>query len=223
MEHLASHRHVSAGFTLIELIVVIGIIGVITSIALTSQGAFNKSLILSNTAYDIALSLRSAESFGIGSRAAGLADNTGYGLHFDRALPGNFTLFADTYSSQGGADNCHPASDPGAPDAKPGNCVYDLLHGERVTDYALGNRITITDFCAYAGGWSCAASNGATLETLDIVFARPNPDPPFMSVNGAYSASITAACIIVSSPFGGSRFVSITAAGAITANATSCP
>ena len=205
------------------MLVVLGIIGVITSVALTSQGAFNKSLILANTAYDIALSLRSAETFGIGSRAAGPFDNTGYGLHFDRAAPGSFTLFADTHSPKGAADNCHPVADPGTPNAKPGNCVYDEAQGERVADYAIGNRITISDFCAYVGGWSCATSNGSTLATLDIVFARPNPDPPYISMNGVYSASITAACIAVSSPYGGSRFVSVTAAGAITANAASCP
>ena len=47
----------SKGFTLIELMVVLAIIVVITTVVLTSQSSFNKSLILANTSYDIALSL----------------------------------------------------------------------------------------------------------------------------------------------------------------------
>ena len=47
-----------AGFTLIEMIIVIAIIGIITLVVIVSQGSFNKSLILSNAAYDLALALR---------------------------------------------------------------------------------------------------------------------------------------------------------------------
>ncbi len=227
--HHRTNRKLAAGFTLIELLVVLAIITVITGMTITSQGSFNKSLILANTAYDIALSFRSAETYGIGSLVAGTVSNAGYGLHFNRATPGSFTLFADTNSP---ADGCHPlppASRGGAnaPDAKPGNCFYDVsivnasgVPIERVTDYTLGNGITISDFCARgSGGWSCANSNGNSLLSLNVVFARPNPDP-FISVNGAYSGLFTAACIRVTSPQGGFRYVSVVASGAITADAS---
>lgn len=229
MEYIYLHKQVrrvvTAGFTLVELLVVLSIIVIVTTITLTSQGTFNKTLILANTAYDIALSFRSAETYGLGSRVLGTARNAGYGLHFDRAAPGNFTLFADIYPVPSSSSECHPASDPSSPAAQSGNCSYDSIQGERVTDYALGNRITIGDFCAYgAGSWSCANSRDYSLSSMDVVFARPNPDP-FISVNGAYGTpyQMTAACITVVSPHGGSRYVSISASGAITANAQSCP
>ena len=109
------------------------------------------------------------------------------------------------------------------PDALPGDCAYEPAQGEKVSDYTLGNGITIKDFCALSGAsWSCALSG--TIASLDIVFARPNPQP-FMSTNGSYSAAfpVTAACIAITSPQGGARFISVGASGQITANAASCP
>ena len=88
--------HFRRGFTLIEMLVVLAIIVTVTTIALSSQSAFNKTLILANTAYDIALTLRSAENFGIGSRALYRTANAGYGVHFQRGTLGSFILFADT-------------------------------------------------------------------------------------------------------------------------------
>lgn len=211
-----------------ELMVVLAIIVIITSVVLTSQNSFNKTLILANTAYDIALTLRSAQTYGLSSRAAGAAASAGYGLHFQTSPAGLFTLFADTYPGASVSSVCHPTSDASAPDAKPGNCSYESAQGEKVVDYKLGNGITVSDFCAYSlGSWSCTYAHsgaGGGLSSLDIVFARPNPDP-FMSVNGSYSiiAPVTAACIAVTSPQGGAHFVSVAASGQIVANALSCP
>ncbi|MDE1919732.1 MAG: hypothetical protein KGH56_03510 [Patescibacteria group bacterium] len=196
--------------------VVLAIIVAITTITLSSQSSFNKTIILSNTAYDVALTLRSAETYGLSSRAAGTMTGVGYGLHFDKTTPGSFTFFADT-SPAPSASNCHglPVGGATAPDAKPGNCTYDT--GEKIMDYNLGNGIIVSDFCAYAlGSWSCAHAQGGGLSTLDIVFARPNPDP-FINVNG------TNACVALASPQGGQRFVSVNAAGEISADAPSCP
>jgi len=214
-----------AGFTLIEMLVVLAIIVIITTIVITSQGSFNRTLILTNTTYDVALTLRSAESYGVGSRAAGGMVNAGYGLDFNRGTPTVFTLFADAYPTPSSSSVCHPTSDPGAPDAKPGNCSYESGSGETVTSYTLGRGISVNDFCAFsAGSWSCANSHGSSLSTLDIVFSRPSPQP-FMSVNGSYSPvfPVTASCLALTSPQGGARFISVSATGEISATATSCP
>lgn len=210
----------SKGFTLVELLVVLSIIVIITGVVLTSQSSFNKTLILSNTAYDIALTLRSAQTYGLSSRGrADASPNVGYGLHFDRSATGSFTLFADI-SPAPSESNCHglPRGDAYAPDAKPGNCLYGA--GDvRVSDYQLGNGIFIDDFCARSfGTWRCARANGAELSSLDIVFARPNPTP-FIG-GGAYSD----ACIALASPVGTvKRYISVALSGQIVANATACP
>lgn len=212
----------SKGFTLIELMVVLAIIAVVMSIVLSSQSTFNKTLTLANTAYDIALTIRYAETYGLGSRAIGTITRAGYGVHFQNTSKNSFTLFADVYPAPSISSVCHPTADPSMPDARPGNCAYDSSRGEGITDYVLGNGITISKFCSYAiGNWSCSDDG---LTSLDIVFARPNANP-FISVNGSYSASfpITAACLTISSPQGGLRFVSVASSGQITANTSSCP
>lgn len=221
MESTNTHRNlIQKGFTLIELLVVLAIIIVITTIALTSQSTFNKTLILTNTAYDIALTIRSAETYGLGSKAVGAVANIGYGVDFQKGTPATFTLFSDTYPAAGiGA--CHPTLDATAPDAEPGDCVYQAAQSEKVLGYTLGNGVTISNFCAFiAGGWVCSSG---TLTSLDISFARPNP-VAFISTNGVYSVATpaSAACITVSQG-GNSRYIAVNAAGRITGNATSCP
>lgn len=213
------------GFTLVELMVVLAIIVTISVVVLASQSSFNKSLVLANTAYDIALTLRSAETFGLGNRAIGTTANAGYGLEFQKASPNSFTLFADAYPSAASISSCHPVADPTAPDARPGDCVYEANQGEKVTNYLMGNNITVSDFCAFSlGNWTCAQAQGGGLSSLDIVFARPNPEP-FMSVNGAYSSlfPVSKVCLAITSPQGGFRYISVAASGQIAANATSCP
>lgn len=214
---------VRRGFTLIELMVVLAIILIVTGIALTSQNSFNRTLVLANTAYDVGLTLRSAQTYGISSRAVGSASNVGYGLDFVRGVTNSFTFFGDSSPAAGAAGACHPTQNASAPDAHPGNCVYDG-QPEWVSTYTLGNGITVSDFCITRsyGSVACANTNGATLSSLDIVFARPNADA-FISTNGAYDASISSACITLSASQGALRYVSISAAGEINARATSCP
>ena len=213
-----------SGFTLIELIVVLAIIGVITALVLTSQSQFNRTLVLANTAYDMGLAFRYAETYGIGTRALGSISNAGYGLHFDRGVTTSFSLFADSYPATTGLPLCHPLTNgASAPDARPGDCVYEKGSDPLVTTYSIGNGITIADFCADTlAGWSCANSGSASLSSLDIVFARPNPDP-YIRYNGSSGNVGTAACIALSAGPGSERYVSVAASGEINPNAAPCP
>lgn len=199
--------------------VVLAIITVITSVVFTSQSSFNKTLILGNTAYDIALTLRSAQSRGLGSRALTdasgnlISERTGYGLHFVSSAPTTFTLFADT----------SPAVSCDTPDCKPGDHAYTSGSDALLQTYTLGNGMRISNFCSFANSsWSCS-SNGE-ITALDIVFLRPSPNP-FMSVNGAYSSAfpVTKACLTVIAPQGGTKFISVVSSGQIIANAPSDP
>lgn len=221
--HYSSTRRLRRAFTLIEMLVVIAIIGTITMIVVVSQSSFNKSIILANAAYDMALTIRSAETYGIGSRVIGAGGASGYGIHVGVPLPQNtFTLFADTYPGPStDPTRCHPADDASAPDAKAGNCAYDSTQESvGVTDYKLGNGITINKFCATtSAGQVCTP----TLSSVDVVFTRPNAEP-FMSANGAYSVAspVTSLCFSLTSPQGGQRYVLVSYYGEIDASITPC-
>jgi len=223
------HYSYSAGFTLIELMVVFAIITVITSVVFTNQSTFNKTLILSNTAYDIALTLRSTQTYGLSSRAAGSAANVGYGIHLSNTVHNSFLVFADTApTGSPGTLFCSVASSAGAPDCKPGDGIYtsggadsDVLSS--VQTYNLNNGIKVSDFCAYpsVGSGSCAVAGGLT--ALDIVFSRPNPNAIIRGSNGGSYTAYSSACITVSSQSNTNRYISIAASGQIVANAPQCP
>jgi len=220
-----------SGFTLIEMLVVLAIITVLMAIVFSSQSSFNKSLVLSNTAYDVALTLRNAQAFGLGNRVTvGNIKNAGYGIHLVKGTQTSFTLFADLDIPD--IDNCHglPLSrDINAPDAQYGNCVYTFsADGPAVQTYNLNNGVTISDFCArdaMFGILVCANNGSINMNSLDIVFARPNPDVFIRrdSVPNTYYPD-TAACIVLtqSQDTSAHRYVSVSSVGEITVNSTSC-
>lgn len=208
-----------------ELLVVLAIIISITTVVLTSQSAFNKTLLLANTAYDIALTLRFTENLGIGTLASGATTNAGRGAHFQKNTPGSFSTFADTLPIYSSA-SCTTAT----PNCKSGDHIYgdSSVYGSGLADtlvqtYTLGNGMKISDFCARnatSGAWSCAVAD--SVSSLDIVFARPNPDA-FIRVNGDSITEYNSACLTITSLQRGARFIKVAPSGAITANASSCP
>lgn len=210
-------RAAHAGFTLIELLVVFGIIIAIMGVVFTNQGSFNKTLVLSATAYDTALTMRDAAIFGLGSRASGTTVNIGYGVHFEQSLPTSYDLFADT----------SPAASCSTPDCKPGDGAFIAGSDTLIRTYVLGNGITVSDFCAYSGSWACTSVRGGAsniLTSLDVVYARPNPNPSIIVRKGGPTTfTATAACIVLSSSFGTSRYVAISSTGQISVNSVSCP
>ncbi len=178
------------GFSLIELMVVLTIITIITSVALTSQGQFNKSLVLANAAYDLALTIRSAETFGIGSRAHGATVNAGYGLHFQSGSAQSFTLFVDT----------SPGPSCSTPNCNPGDGF--LSAGDSVVQsYTLGNGIYIDNFCLLVQNsttWRCGKTGG--ISSLNVVFERPNPNAKIRGLLDTTEYSGTSACVVLASP-----------------------
>ena len=58
------------GFTLIELLVVIALMGIIYSVTLSNYAGLNKSVELKNTVYNVALSIRETQVYGINKKLA---------------------------------------------------------------------------------------------------------------------------------------------------------
>lgn len=213
----------SRGFTLVEMLVVLAIITVITTIVVTGQSNYNKTLLLTDTSYTVALSARQAQSYGLGSRKFGSVQNSGYGLHFSRVTPNSYIVFADTAKTlQPVAPNC-PTGTIGTPEEKPGNCRYDTTDGT-VNTYTFGRGFTVKQFCGKSGLTKYCSTDAVPLTTLDMVFTRPNTSTTISGLlNGSILTSFSCAEVTLTDASGqATRSIRISSLGEISVNQT-CP
>lgn len=218
------------GFTLVEMMVVLAIITVITTVAVTGQGAFNRSLVLTDTAYTIAFSIREAQTYGLSSRAANSLNNAGYGIRFSTVTPKSYILYADTSPASPGSTQgnfCPGHLQPSSsPDSHPGDCIYDpsANPAELVRTYTLNRGFSIYQFCGkevsapYAT--KCSSTN---FETMHISFMRPATDATiFGRTTSGVLIALTDATIYLRSPDGAAeRCVFVSKVGQIGVGA--CP
>jgi len=189
----------TAGFTLVELMVVTGIFVVITSLILANNTRFGGAVLLENLAYDIALSVRRAQVYGIAVRRFGEDDfSAGYGVNFTIGTPAVYILFADIY----------PIST--------GNGIYEPVQSELVDSVSIQGGYRIIDLCATSPN---SLSETCGLTALDILFKRPEPGA-FISKNGISGIANPAALqekgrIILESPRGNKTSVIVEASGQI--------
>lgn len=185
-------RHGWRGFTLIELLVVVGIVLAITALLLVSQGRFSGNILLTNAAYDVALSIRQAQVFGLGAREAGIQTaefDTGYGIHFDTSNRSTYILFADRNR----------------------DFKYEGA-GELIQTFSLGRGFYIEEFCGGLSGGVEECSSGS-IDEITIVFDRPEPDA--IIKNNVTGKTYGSARIMVRSPQGTGREVTAVATGQI--------
>ena len=174
------------GFTLIELMVVTGILVVITSLILANNTRFGGAVLLENLAYDIALSVRRAQVYGIAVQRFGTDDfSAGYGVNFTLATPAVYILFADKE-----------------------NGIYDTGNSELVESVSIQGGYKIVDLCATSPS---RPSETCGLSSLDILFKRPEPDA-FIRAGGNLQEK---ARIILESPRGNRTSIIVEASGQI--------
>ncbi len=161
----ASHQK-QKGFTLLEMLVSISIFMIITALVIVKYQSFNGGIVLTNTAYEVALAIRQAQNYGINVHdlQSGNQDvfNVGYGIHFSNAALNSFILFGDIYDSVDGQGN--PIN----------NGIY-LANDTQISQLILRRGITIKKFCGVLGTTASCNTTGA-ITNLDITFNRPNPD-----------------------------------------------
>jgi type II secretory pathway pseudopilin PulG len=174
---------------LIELLVVTAILVIVSGLILANHSRFGGKILLQNLAYDMALSVRQAQVYGISVRQFGSGTySAGYGIRFSTALPASYVLFADAVQVDGMFSN-----------------------GETIQTYSIDRGFRITKLCAPAGTdrATCAA-----VPSLDILFKRPEPDAyisangvPCVSWDGTQYQAVVGQCqesarIVVSAPSG---------------------
>jgi len=142
------------GMTYVELIVVLGIFSLITSVAFFNYGKFEQKVNIKVLANDVALKIVQAQKDSLSGKwnsNAGSSWKPSYGIHFDlSSSKKNFIYFADLNNNNiflGGS-----------------NCSGECLDQITITK---GNSISKLDILGNGAG--CQSTNN-----LDIVFRRPN-------------------------------------------------
>lgn len=196
-----------SGFTLIEMLVVIGIIVVISGIIFANNVRFGGVVQLQNLAYDIALSIRQAQVYGISVQRFQQSTTfaAAYGVHFQASSPNTFVLFGDVNTPLNGIYD-------------PGGAIPELVQSTSIQ-----SGYTIAYLFVTPPGQAESATG--TVTSLDITYRRPNPDA-YISKNGdvlTFNAQgkLTAgnineqARIVVRSPRGDMKNVIISSNGQI--------
>ena len=225
----ASQSVAPRGFTLVEMMVVLAIIVIVTVIALLGQSSFNRSLVLTDTAYTVAFSIRQAQFLGISGRTTGgTSDAAGYGVYFENGVTGNYRLYRDTIPARiGNVQNstvCPGRSVGSGQEAKPGDCIRNNTT-EDVTTYTLNNGFKIARFCAINSDGSEVCSGDLT--SLNISYLRPNTQSIIVGTRGGLRYLYSGARVHITSPDGAAeRCVTVSKAGHVAVHMkgeTLCP
>lgn len=196
----------SCGFSLIELLVVTGIIVILSSVLLANNSRFGGTITLQNLAYDIALSIRQAQVYGIAVQRYGAANfGAGYGMHFNTATPATYYFFADALLPENGLYDC----------PTPGS-VCELVPSLSPT---IQGGYRISDLCVKASGAPSESCGVQGVQQLHILFKRPEPDALISAGGNSCILSLgncmESARIILESPRGQTISVVVEATGQI--------
>ncbi|MFZ2151801.1 MAG: type II secretion system protein [Minisyncoccia bacterium] len=164
---MTSFKQKHKGFTLVEMLISVGIFAAISAIILANYPEFRSRSSLDNLTAQIAIIFREAQVYGISVREEGNSDfNIGYGVHIDIEDNTELIIFAD----------------------KDKDFLFDDDTDSVLETFELKGGETIGELCAP----SCVGDETqqpVLADSVTAVFIRPNPDTYF-SVNDTYDAGL---------------------------------
>lgn len=166
------------GFTLVEMMVVAGIFAVLTMVVIFRYGDFTSNLLVTNMAYEIALTTRQAQIFGLGVRGYNNAGekvfNYPYGVFFNvndgstgtLGQTKMFSFFVDRNNdNESGYGQCNSSNGSG-------DCVC-ASGDECIEQLTLQRNIRITQLRVSSSSNVCETN---LVDKLAITFQRPSPE-----------------------------------------------
>lgn len=196
------------GFTLIELLISVAIFVIMTALVVANYGNFNTSTLLTDTAYNVALVLRTAQTFGLSVKNA-----TAGQTEFSYPYGVDFNVAASSGGSCAGTNSFNTLIVFFADSEGTGACgSTDTL----VNTYTLTRGASVSGLCAGTGS-VCTTSAGSVTQ-LDITYLRPNPEAK-ICVNGLSSqCGYTYAQITIQGSDKSTRSISVYENGQISVN-----
>ncbi len=201
IHHKKTTSNLMSGFTLVELMVVISIFMVISSLVIFNYGDFRSKVSLQNLTDDIALSVRKAQSFAIGARAIGTDFSNSYGVHFalNTNLPTPLAGSNKSFLMFSSIDKVYDDSGRSVCGDGASTSINECVELFKITTADIIKSIKSSD--------GTIATSGSS-SSLDISFTRPNPRAYFcFKPNGATTCSlnVTSVDIIVSNGLSGTK------------------
>ncbi|MCR4334261.1 MAG: prepilin-type N-terminal cleavage/methylation domain-containing protein [Patescibacteria group bacterium] len=169
------------GFTLIELLVSISIFAVVTGLVLAKYQSFNGGIILTNLAYEIALTIRETQTYGINVKGNLNDFNVAYGVHFDSSNDKSFVVFTDKQDLNNANKDTGISTGDGKYDG--GTSGNDT----KVNTFILKKGIVVEKFCVGSSIGNIGGLTEVCDDTfLDITFNRPDPSAVINATSGNY-------------------------------------
>jgi type II secretory pathway pseudopilin PulG len=201
-----------SGLSMIELIVTVGIFVTITSVVLASYPKFGSRIVLSNVAYQIALSVRQTQTYGLSVKEFGTSSVfPGYGIYFPNPINDNksFTIFADI-----NGDKKYNLLACGANGSE---CLEKFTIQSSEAVYALCGNLKKDGIPKFNTISDANISNCRSINSLHVSFTRPDPDANITAYMGGttYNSSYSDSEIVIANPRGDVKTIVIWPTGQI--------
>lgn len=180
------------GFSLVEMLVAIGILVVFTSLTLAAYPRIRESFALRRAAQEVAIGIRQAQVYSLGSREFGSGVFPDYGVFFDRINSRtSFIVFADTFEN---------------------NNIYTDGSDGKVSDFNIQASNIISNLCG-----SDDETGGICTEKdeINIVYRRPYLETILTGWGSGYTDYTGRVEIEISSPSGITRTIVVYKGGEI--------
>lgn len=153
-------------FTLIEVVIVAGVIAIIAAVTLASFPEFSERIGIEQEAGKLTLALRKTQSYALAVREfqAGSGIFPPYGITIAMSDPTHYTIFGDVNASN----------------------RFESFLGESIEKTSVEKRVSIFQIC---GNSQSVPQGSCQLSSADIVYIRPAPTISLIGVDGGIPLS----------------------------------